>query len=165
VRLGVDPYRWARALTSAGWASVLAYLALMAVAINRARLTDDAGFSDGVWGQRLEVLSFVSFPQQLMVLVPAVAAAVAAVFLGADAVETVEPWHQRLVRVTAGAAFVAIALALADVVSIVVRGDDSVGDFGDVVQRVGGIALAWGIVRVCLEIERMNDQPPRSPVR
>ena len=161
--LDVDRARWARALTSAGWASVLAYLALLAVAVNRARLTDDVGFSDGVWGQRLEVLSFAAFPQQLMVLVPAAVAAVGAVFLGAAAVETVEPWHQRLVRLTAGAAFVAIALAVLDVLSIVVRGDDSVGDFGDIVQRAGGVALAWAIIRVCLEVERMAQPPRRFP--
>jgi hypothetical protein len=152
----VDPdrVRWARALTSAGWASLIAYLAILAVAINRARLTDDAPFDDGVWSQRLEILSFASFPQQVVVLVPAVAAALGAMLLGRDALVTIEPWHARLVRGTAGAAVVAIALAAADIVSIVVQGDESVGDFGDVVHRVGGIALAWAVVRVSLEIDR-----------
>jgi hypothetical protein len=149
-----DRVRWARALTSAGWASLISYLALLAVAINRARLTDDAPFEDGLWGQRLELLSFAAFPQQVVVLVPAAAAALGAMLLGRDALVAIEPWHARLVRGTAGAAVVAIALAVVDVVSIVVQGDESVGDFGAVVHRVGGIALAWAVVRVSLEIER-----------
>ena len=165
MRLGVDERGWARAITGAGWACVVAYVALVAILVNRARLTDDAGFRDGVWGQRLEVLSFAAFPQQLAVLVPAAIAVVATSFLDRDAVDSVEPWRQRLVRVTAGTAIVAVVLAFADILAVVLADDQSVGEFGDVLQRVAGVALAWGVIRVCLEAERQSPQAPRSPVR
>ena len=69
---------WSRLLTKVGWLFTLAELAIAAAIVNRARAVTTSSFEDGVWGQRAEILSFLSLPQNVVVLVPAAAAAAAA---------------------------------------------------------------------------------------
>jgi hypothetical protein len=146
--------RWANTFVTAGWLFVLGYLAIVAVQVNRARNITTPSFEDGVWGERIEIVSFAAIPQQIIVLVPAAAAAVAAVLMSRDTVVDREPWLDRLVRAVAGTAILAIALGVVGGIAVAVRDRDSVGDFGDLVSRVGGIAMASAIVRVCLLAER-----------
>jgi hypothetical protein len=157
--------RWAGVLTTVGWLFLVGYLAEIAVQIDRARRITTSSFSDGVWGQRVEVLSFVVIPQGIIILVPAAAAAVAAVLLARGTLAEHEPWHGVLVRAVAGTAIVAIALAVVHVLVVVFDGtDDDAGDFGSLVRRMGGLAMAAAIVRICLEAERER-QVPSSPSR
>ena len=60
--------RWVDALTTAGWCLWLAYLALVAIELRRAFAITTSRFEDGVWGQRVETISFVSIPQNSIVL-------------------------------------------------------------------------------------------------
>ncbi len=55
-----------------------------------------------MWGQRVEILSFLSLPQNVVVLVPAAAAAAAATFVGRGTLAALEPWLERLLRLVAG---------------------------------------------------------------
>ncbi len=149
--------RWIRALTSAGWLSLVGYLAILATQLDRARRTTTSSFEDGVWGQRLEQVSFVALPQNLMVLVPAVACALVAAALSREL--TRDLWLDRLVRAAAGTAFVAVALAVFALVETVLVGADSVGDFASIVNRVGGALMAVAMIRLCLQAERDRPRP------
>ncbi len=60
----------------------------------------------------------------------------------------------QLTRVVAGLALVAIAIATLGIVGIFFRNPDSVGDLAAFVLRLGGIAMAVAIIRICLEVER-----------
>ena len=52
--------RWARALATAGWLFVVASLAFVTAVIRRASALRSGSFEDGVWDQRVEIVSFVS---------------------------------------------------------------------------------------------------------
>lgn len=144
---------------TAGWLLFVGYIAELAVQFDRARQITTSSFGDGVWSQRVEILSFAMLPQQLIVLVPATAAAVGAAMLAKGTILAVEPWLDRLVVAVAGTAVFAIALGVVGIVVSVASTDDA-GDFGNVVRRVGGIAMAIAIVRVSLMADRFRRPPP-----
>ena len=73
-----EAIRWARATGLAGWLFLLAYLGVVTGQVRRAASLSSASFDDGLWWQRVETISFAAIPQNLIVLVPAAAAAVAA---------------------------------------------------------------------------------------
>jgi hypothetical protein len=158
-----DRQHWARALTTAGWLSLLSYLAVLTVQLNRARQTTQSRF-DGVWGVRIEQVSFASLPQNLVVLVPAAVAAVAASVVARGTVAELEVWLERLLRAVAGAAMLAVVLAALGIGAVVLGQTTSVGDFSYLINRLGGIALGAAMIRVCLAADRRS-QLPRSPSR
>ena len=150
-----DRQRWAVALTTAGWLVLAAYLLLLIAQIRRAFAVTVASFEDGVWGQRIETVSFVTLPQNLVILVPAAAAGVAAVMLLRDApVQLQGSWARQLVRVVAGLCYVVVVLAVLGIVDVLMQTPDSVGGTSAILTRVGGILMAIGMIRVCLEAER-----------
>ena len=71
-----DAIGWARATGFAGWAFLLAYLGVVTGIVRRAAALSDSSFEDGLWWQRVEIISFAALPQNLIVIVPAVAAGV-----------------------------------------------------------------------------------------
>ena len=150
-----DRQRWAVALTTAGWLVLAAYLLLLIAQIRRAFAVTVASFEDGVWGQRIETVSFVTLPQNLVILVPAAAAGVAAVMLLRDApVQLQGSWARQLVRVVAGLCYVVVVLAVLGIVDVLMQTPDSVGGTSAILTRVGGMLMAIGMIRVCLEAER-----------
>ena len=150
-----DRQRWAVALTTAGWLVLAAYLLLLIAQIRRAFAVTVASFEDGLWGQRIEIVSFVTLPQNLVILVPAAAAGVAAVMLLRDApLQLQGSWARQLVRVVAGLCYVVVVLAVLGIVDVLMQTPDSVGGTAAILTRVGGILMAIGMIRVCLEAER-----------
>ncbi len=149
-----DRIRWVRALTTAGWLFVTAYLAFVTATVRRASAVTSSSFEDGVWGQRVEILSFVSLQQNVVMLVPAAAAAVAATMLAARVVDRTEMFLAQLVRIVAGLCYVVVGVALLGIIDIFFRSPDSIGDLGDVLGRIGGGLMAIAMIRVCLEAER-----------
>jgi hypothetical protein len=150
-----DRQRWAMALTTAGWLVLAAYLLLLIAQIRRAFAVTVSSFEDGVWGQRIETVSFVTLPQNLVILVPAAAAGVAAVMLLRDApLQLQGSWARQLVRVVAGLCYVVVVLAVLGIVDVLMQTPDSVGGTSAILTRVGGILMAIGMIRVCLEAER-----------
>lgn len=149
-----DRVRWGRALTTAAWLFVVAYLAFVTSTVRRVTRVREGSFEDGAWGQRVEILSFVSLPQNLIVLVPAAAAGVAATLLVGSIVDRREIWLAQLVRVVAGLGYVVIAIAVLGIVGVFFRSPDSVGDVDAVLNRVGGILISIALIRVCVEAER-----------
>lgn len=150
-----DRARWATALTTAGWLSLTAYLLLLIAQIRRAFAVRVGSFEDGVWGQRIELISFVALPQNLVILVPAAAAGVA----GSMLVRPLDPalggpWTRQLVRVVAGVCYVAVAIATLGIVDVLVQTPDSIGGTSAILNRLGGILMAIAMIRICLEAER-----------
>jgi hypothetical protein len=146
--------RWARALTTAGWLFAGSYVALLIGQIRRAFAIRRASFEDGLWGQRIEVISFASTSQILVMLVPAVAAGVAAVWLTTSEDRLPPVSTRNLVRIVAGICYVAILSALLGIVDVFAQTPDAVGGSIDVLNRLGGIMIAVAMIRVCHESER-----------
>jgi hypothetical protein len=148
-----DRIRWARALVFAGSMSVLAYVSYLVIQIRRAAAIRNGSFEDGVWGQRIEQVSFATLPQNLVILAPAVAAAIAGALLVRSLVAPVVVHLGRLIRVIAGLSFVVVAIAVVGIVAVFFRSYDSVGDTAAVLGRIGGIAMAAATIRLCLEAD------------
>jgi hypothetical protein len=152
-----DRIGWARALTTAGWLVLFAYLLFLIGQIRRAMAVRVGSFEDGVWGQRIELVSFVTLPQNLVILVPAAAAAVAAVMLLRDLPDDLRrSWAPQLIRIVAGLGYVVVALAVLGIIDVLAQTPDSVGGTAAMLNRVGGILIAIGMIRVCLEAERSS---------
>ncbi len=147
---------WARASTTAGWLVVVGYLGIVVLQIDRARRTTEAAFEDGVWGQRIEQVSFVAIPQNIIVLFAAALVAVGAVGVGRGTLADADVWLDRLVRVVAGTAIVAILFAVIRVLDVVIRDPETGGDLPDIVSRLSGILIGIAVVRLCLAAERMR---------
>ncbi len=133
--------------------SVLAYLGYLITQIRRAAAVSTGSFEDGIWGQRVELISFASLPQNVVILAPAVAAAIAGSLLVRSLVDPVVVQLQVLVRIIAGLSLVVIALGIVGIIGVFFRNVDSVGDVGAILGRLGGILLGAGAVRLCAEVE------------
>ena len=150
----VEREHWARAMTTAGWLVLIGYLGTVVLQIDRARRTTEAAFDDGVWGQRIEQVSFVAIPQNIVILLGAAIVAVGAVIVGRGTLADADVWLDRLVRIVAGTAFVAMLLAVIRMLDVIVRDPDTGGDLPDIVSRASGIAIGIAVVRLCLAAER-----------
>jgi hypothetical protein len=148
-----DRIRWSRALLFAGWMSAAAYLGYLITQIRRAAAVRAGSFEDGIWGQRVELISFASLPQNVIILAPAVAAGVAGSLLVRSLVDPVVVRLQALVRIVAGLNLIVIALGLVGILGVFFRNIDAVGDTGAILGRLGGILLGVGAVRLCAEVE------------
>lgn len=149
-----DRLRWARALTTAGWLFVIGYMAFVTATFRRASALRSGSFEDGLWGQRIEIMSFVGVAQNVIMLVPAAAACVGACLLVGELADRRQLWLAQLVRVVAGLSYVIIAVAAIGIIAVFFRSPDSVTDLADLLGRVGGIMMALAMIRVCLEAER-----------
>lgn len=155
---------WARALASAGWLVLIAYLAFLVGLIRRASAISAASFEDGVWGQRFEVVAFAALPQNIVIVMPAVAAAVAASLLVTGRAEAATMWISQLVRTLAGTSYVVALLAILGIVDEFWQTPDSVGGTSSLLNRIGGLLMVCAIIRVCLEAERASVvYTPMSP--
>ncbi len=148
-----DRIRWARALVVAGWAFVLAYLAYLVTQIRRAAAIGEGSFEDGIWGQRIEQVSFATLPQNVVIMVPGLIAALAGTLLVRSLVDPVVVHLSRLVRIIAGLGFVIAALGVLGIIGVFFRNFDSVGDTAAILGRLGGVLIAAATIRLCTEAE------------
>lgn len=148
--------RWARACTTSGWLFLSAYLLVVVAQFRRAFAIRQSSFEDGVWGQRAENVAFVALPQNLVILVPAAAAAVVAMTLTRSAGLAPVPWAPQLVRLVAGTGYLAIGLALLGVIDQFAQSPDWLGGTIMLLNRTAGILMAVAMIRVCLESERAS---------
>ncbi len=151
--------RWARTLTTAGWLFVVAYFTFLVTQVRRAFALERPSFDDGLWGQRIEIVSFATIPQNVIILVPAAAAAVACAMLVPQPAQRAELWLSQLVRVVAGLAYLVIAVAVLGIIAVFWRDPDGVSDVGSILGRGGGIAAGIAMLRMCLEAERAGSRP------
>ena len=132
-----------------------AYLLFLIGQIRRAIAVRVGSFEDGVWGQRIELVSFVTLPQNILILVPAAGAGVGAMVLLRESPDELRrSWARQLVRVVAGLGYVAVVLAVLGIVDVLWQTPDSVGGTSAILNRVGGILIAIALVRLCSEAER-----------
>lgn len=140
----------------AGWLFLLAYLFIIVFLTRRAAAISEASFEDGLWWQRVETMSSVATPQNLVVLAPAAAAAIAGTLLARPVVDRVVLALAQLTRLIAGICFVVIALALLGLLGIFFRNYDGIADLQSFLLRLGGILMAAAMVRLCFEAERSS---------
>jgi len=149
-----EAIRWARATNVAGWLFLLAYLGVVTGIVRRAAALSTGSFEDGLWWQRVETISFATLPQNLVVLVPAAAAAIAGTLIARPVIDQSVLMLRQLVRATAGTCYVVIVIGAFGIVGVFVRNSDGVGDVSAVLGRLGGILMAVGMIKLCLEAER-----------
>ena len=144
---------WSRRLVTAGWLFLIAYLGVVGSQVRRAASISEGSFDDGVWGQRVETLSFVAIPQNLVVLAPAAAAAVAATLLAGSSIDAREIWLSQLTRAVAGVCYVVMVIAVVGIVGVFFRDAGGTADLDAVLSRAGGVAMAVAMLGVCLQAE------------
>ena len=142
----------ARRLTIAGWLLLGGPIGFIAFQLDRVRRVGEQPFAS-MWDQRIEVLSFLMLPPNLVVLAPTVLVAATAVWLaGADR----DPWIITLLRLAAGLAITFAVIGVISIVSIVVRDDAGTFDTDSVFLRVGGVAMAAGFAVICRTADRLS---------
>ncbi len=140
-----------RNLTIAGWLLLGGPIGFIAFQFDRIRRIGDQPFAT-VWDQRIEVLSFLMLPPNQVVLAPAIAVAVAAVWLaGADR----DVWLTTLMRLTAALAITYVVIGVASILSILARDDAGSFDTDSVLLRIGGVAMAAGLTLICRTADRL----------
>lgn len=148
--------RWARVLATTGWLFLIAYLGVVAGLVRRAAATTTGSFEDGLWWQRVETISFASRASNLIVLAPAIAAAVIGTVVARPLVDPTVLRLRQLVRIAAGTCYVVIVIGVVGIVGIFFRNPDSVGDVSVFFGLIGGILMAIAMVTLCLEAERSS---------
>ena len=141
-----------RSLTVVGWLLLGAPFGFIAFQLERVRGVGEQQFAS-VWEQRIEVLSFLVLPPNLVVLAPAVFVAAVATWLSVDRPEA---WLATLLRVAAGLAVVYVAIGGVSIISLMVSDDAGPGDFESVMLRLGGVSLAAGLALLCRTADRLS---------
>jgi hypothetical protein len=140
-----------RDLTIAGWLLLGGSIGFIAFQLQRVRDVGEQPFAS-VWDQRIEVLSFLMLPPNLVVLAPAVfVAAVVTWLAGRDR----GPWSAALLTIAASIAITLAVVGVVSVASILVRDDGGPNDSEGIYLRLGGIALAAGLTMVCRTADRI----------
>ncbi len=139
-------------LTVAGWLLLGGTIGFIAFQLDRVRGVGEQPFAS-VWDQRIEVLSFLMLPPNLVVMAPALfVATVAAWLAGTDR----DPWLTTLLRVGAGLTITFSAIGVVSIVSIIVRDEAGTFDIAGVFLRLGGVAMAAGLAVICRTVDRMT---------
>jgi hypothetical protein len=143
--------RLVRQLTIAGWLLLGGPLGFIAFQLDRVRRVGEQPFAS-VWDQRIEVLSFLMLPPNLVVLAPVVLVAALATWLaGSDR----DPWVNTLLVVGAGLAITFAAIGVISIATIVVSNEPGDANDAGVFLRLGGVAMAAGLAMIC----RIADRP------
>ena len=130
-------------LTIIGWLFLGGEFGFILFQMERVRTVDGTRFATA-WDQRVEVLSFIMLPPNLIALVPAAAVATATVFLAGPRRSS---RLDALLRVTAGIAITLIGVGIAAIVEVATRNGDV--DFDSIFLRLGGMSIAAGIAWLC----------------
>jgi MFS family permease len=144
-----------RNLTLSGWLLLGGSLGLIAFQLDRARSVNGARFA-GAWDQRIEVLSFLMLPPNLVVLTPAAAVAATTTWLAGTwfSDHDRDPWLQTLLRLVIGVACAMFLIGIAAIVSIGLRDSGGPSEIDAVLLRLGGMSLAAGIAVACRAADR-----------
>ena len=86
--------------------------------------------------------------------VPAVAAAVVGTILTSSLVDPSVVVLRQLVRFAAGTCYVVILIGAVGIIGVFFRNPDTASDLSALLGRVGGILMAAGMIKLCLEAER-----------
>ncbi len=141
-----------RHLTIAGWLLLGGAVGFISFQLERVRGVTAQPFASE-WDQRIEVLSFLMLPPNLVVLAPAAFLAAVTTWLAGDEREV---WLTSLLRLVAATAIVLGMIGLASIVSILADNDGAPTDFEGVFLRLGGISMAAGLALVCRAADRSS---------
>lgn len=134
-----------RNLTLAGWLLLGGSFGYIGFQLERVRNVSEQPFGT-LWNQRIEVLSFLTLPPNLVVLAPPVFVAAVATWLAGSSRDV---WLSTLLRLCAGLAITFAVIAAVSIASIVLSNEPGPGDAAGVMLRLGGIALSAGLAVVC----------------
>lgn len=141
-----------RNLTISGWLLLGGCFGFIAFQLERVRGVGEQQFAT-VWDQRIEVLSFLMLPPNMVVLAPPVfVAAVAAWLAGAER----DTWLSTLLRVTAAIGFTCMAIGVVSILSIVLSDEPGPSNIESVMLRLGGVSLAAGLALICRTADRIS---------
>ena len=138
-------------LTIAGWLLLGGAFGYIGFQLERVRNVTAQPFGT-VWDQRIEVMSFLTLPPNLVVLVPPVFVAAVAVWLAGTQRDS---WLSTLLRICAGLSIAYAVIAAVSIVSIVSSDEPGTGDAAGVMLRLGGISLAAGLALICRTADRL----------
>jgi len=142
-----------RQLTIAGWLLLGGPLGFIAFQLDRVRGVGEQPFAS-VWDQRIEVLSFLMLPPNLVALAPAVfVAALASWLAGSEH----DPWLTTLLRLSAAFAITFAVIGVVSITSIVLRDEAGSFDVEGMFLRLGGLSLAAGLAVICRIADRVAD--------
>ena len=136
-------------LTVVGWLLLGGQFGFILFQFERVRTVDGTRFAT-VWDQRIEVLSFLILPPNLIVLFPAAAVAIGTTWLAGSAQR--DAWLDSLLRVVAGIAISMVFIGLAAIIEVATRTGQL--ELDSIFFRLGGMSLAAGIALGC----RLADQ-------
>ncbi len=134
-----------RALTSAGMLCYLGWLLFFFRQVERVFRVSPQRFA-GLWDQRLEVLSFVVLPPNIVIIIPAAACASAATWLAGPAQELD---LAILLRLTRWSVNLLGGIAAFSAVSTLITDSGSPTGVGDAAIRVGGMMFAIATSQFC----------------
>ncbi len=138
-------------LTIAGWLLLGGPIGFIAFQFDRVRRVGEQPFAS-VWDQRIEVLSFLMLPPNLVVLAPVVFVAAPAIWLAGN---DRDPWLTTLLRLGAGLAIGFGLVGVLSIVSIIARDEAGSFDIESVFLRLGGIAMAAGLALICRTADKL----------
>ncbi len=130
-------------LTVVGWLFLGGEFGFILFQMERVRSVDGTRFATA-WDQRIEVLSFVMLPPNMVALVPAAVAGAGAAYLAG---RNRSSWLDVLLRVTAGIAIALVAVGIASIAEVATRSGDL--DLDPIFLRLGGMSIAAGIAWLC----------------
>jgi hypothetical protein len=138
-------------LTVVGWLLLGGQFGFMLFQFERVRTVDGTRFATA-WDQRIEVLSFMMLPPNLMVLVPAAAVAIGTTWLAGAAQRGA--WLDMLLRLVAGISVSMIFIGFAAVIEISTR----LGrlELDSIFLRLGGMSLAAGVALGCRLVDQRH---------
>lgn len=139
-----------RNLTISGWLLLGGSIGFIVFQLERVRGVTEQPFAT-VWDQRIEVLSFLMLPPNLVVLAPATFVAAIATWLAGAERET---WLNTLLRIIAATTIILGAIGLASIVTILGSNDGGPIDFEGVFLRLGGMTMAAGLAIICRTADR-----------
>lgn len=139
-----------RTLTTVGGLAFVGWLAFLLRQVALVRRVGPSQF-DGVWEQRLEVLSFIVLPPNIVVLVPAAAAAATATWIAGP---TQELGLAILLRLIRWSATVLAVIGVLSIVNTLLSDFDSPSRLEDIALRAGGILIATAIIVLCRDAGR-----------
>jgi hypothetical protein len=139
-----------RTLTTVGGLAFVGWLAFVLRQSSLVRRVSASRF-DGVWEQRLEVLSFIVLPPNIVVLAPAAAAAATATWLAGP---TQELGLAVLLRLIRWSATVLGVIGILSIVNTLLSDFDNPSRLEDIALRTGGILIATAIVVLCRDAGR-----------
>lgn len=141
-----------RRLVAIGWLFAGAEIGFLLFQAERVRTVDGTRFSTA-WDQRVEVMSFLLLPPNLVTLVPAAGMAVlAAVLVGAAPRSA---WLDALLRLVAAIAITLVFVGVASIAEILSRVGQN-DELDAVFLRLGGMSLAVGIALSCRFADRIG---------